>query len=455
MAETPEPGASTPTGGIIEPRTPKGFRDALPPRALAVERCVEGAREVLHRHGFAPIRTPALEFEEVLTGKGGSESDRQMYRFADPSGRRVGLRFDLTVPLARFVSQHRGTLPFPVSLYQWGTVWRGENTQRGRSREFLQFDFDTLGADSAMADAGIVTVVHEILRRLQAPPFTIRLNSRTLLTNVVRHAGIPEAAVAQVLRVVDKLAKLGHAAVEAELAELGATPEQVKALLAAVEVQGPAGDVVRELQAHGLGSALDDSAQRLLDMSAWVEAAGVPAGACVVDLSIARGLDYYTGMVFETTLNDLPDIGSVCSGGRYDRLTAMFSRDEPVAGVGGSVGIDRLLDGVEALGLATARSTTAYALFAVFDGVPPERYLALAAAARSAGVNAQVYPGVQRLQKQMRFADRAGFGAVVLVGPDELASGVAQVRRLADGATTSAPFDGLPAVLRELQAGEA
>lgn len=454
VADMPESVAEGRNGAIIEPRTPKGFRDALPPRALAVEQYIGEAVEVMHRHGFTPIRTPALEFEEVLTGKGGTESDRQMYRFATPSGRRVGLRFDLTVPLARFVSQHRATLSLPASLYQWGTVWRGENTQRGRSREFLQFDFDTLGGDSAVADAGIVIVVHEILRRLKAPPFTIRLNNRKLLTNVVRHACIPESAVGPVLRVVDKLAKLGHAVVETELAELGATPDQIRVLLDVVEMKGPAGEVVQRLEASDMGAALDAGAERLVDVSSLVQAAGIPPEACIVDLSIARGLDYYTGIVFETTLDDLPAIGSVCSGGRYDQLTTMFSRGEPVAGVGGSIGMDRLLDATDALGLSAPRRTAAFVLFAVFDEVPLECYLALASRVRSASVSAQVFPAVERLQKQMRFADRSGFGVVVLVGPDELASGIAQVRRLADGSTTQAPFASLPTILRAMSDDE-
>lgn len=429
-----------PKSPVIEPRTPKGFRDSLPARAVAQEALVNTAATVLRRHGFLPIRTPAVEFEEVLTGKGGSESDRQMYRFADPSGRRLGLRFDLTVPLARFVSQHRFELALPASLYQWGPVWRGENTQRGRSREFVQFDFDTLGVDSAVADAGIIAAVFDILTGFGVPRFRIAINSRQLLARLVTSVGLPEGAVTPALRSLDKLAKLGANVVASELAGVGASAGQAATLLELASLSGPAEQVLGTLVERGLAEAAEQAGARLVEVAALAEAAGVAKGVAVVDLSIARGLDYYTGMVFETTLVDLPGIGSVCSGGRYDTLTSLFSPDEPLAGVGGSVGVDRLLDALEEMGLASASGRQRRVLIAVLEGVDPVTYEGLAAKLRAVGLAASVYPGPARLARQMRHADRAGFDAVVLVGPEELAAGQAQLKRLKDASSSAAPL---------------
>ncbi len=414
---------------FIEPRTLKGFRDALPDRAVRLERMTDAIRDVLRLNGFAPIRTPVLEFEEILRGKGGEESERQMYTFTDPGNRRVGLRFDLTVPLARFVSQHEGQLQVPMNLYQCGPVWRGENTQRGRSREFVQFDFDTLGADSALADAQILVVAHHALRRAGAPAFTIRVNSRLLLADVLDRCGIGAAIGPGALRSVDKLRKIGEPGVLAELAANGIDDAAGRRLLEMVQLHGPFGEVLDRLGDAGLGDS--DGARRLGEVGALLDAAGIAADQRVIDLSIARGLDYYTGIVFETTLDGAEAIGSVCSGGRYDRLTSLFSRRPPVVGVGGSIGVDRLLDAIEETSTTAATATggtaRAFALFLVPDGVDPSVSLAVATAARAAGVPSEVYSGSGKLRQQQKFAAREHYPADVTIGLPELA-GRARIR---------------------------
>lgn len=436
---------------MIRPRTLKGFHDALPPRALRLERTVDRIRSALHLHGYRPIRTPVLEFEEILRGKGGAESDRQMYTFTDHGGRRVGLRFDLTIPLARFVSQHGADLALPLNVYQWGAVWRGENTQRGRSREFVQFDFDVLGADSAMADAVTLTAAYDALTAARAPAFTIRVSSRALLAGVLRNTGVPEDRTATAMRAIDKLGKIGADGVGAELRATGADASTVDRVLAVVGIAGRPDHVVARLDDAGVWDAVETSATRLFEVVSLVGAAGVPPHACVVDLSIARGLDYYTGLVFETTLRELGGIGSVCSGGRYDHLTELFSDGTPVRGVGGSVGVDRLLDAMESLGTGLPIATPAFALLTTMPGVPPHRYVALATTARSAGVQVEIYPDTARLGHQLRFADRVGHQVAVIVGPDELAENVCQIRRLSDRTSTAVAIDDLATELARLQ----
>src|SRR5262245_46047446 len=296
----------------IEPRTLKGFRDYLPEQMIPREALVETARRVYRSYGFLPIDTPALEFEEILTGKGGTETDKQLYRFEDHGGRRVALRFDLTVPLARFVAQHSAELGLPFKRYHIASVWRGENTQRGRYREFMQCDFDTIGTESVVADVEAVLVIHDLLRALGFERFTISVNSRLHLTSLLGGYGLAERQV-EVLRVLDKRDKIGNEGMLAELGSLGIDRGRVDGLIRHLD-GGEEPDTIAEIRRAVL-------------------AAGVAPERVRFDPWIARGLDYYTGIVFETRLDDLPGIGSVCSGGRYDDLAQLYTK-ERLPGVG-------------------------------------------------------------------------------------------------------------------------
>ncbi|MBU6309102.1 MAG: histidine--tRNA ligase [Planctomycetes bacterium] len=414
---------------MIEPRTLKGFRDHLPAQALARERVLEIARRVYRSYGFAPIDTPALEYLEILTGKGSEETDKQLYRFKDHGGRDVGLRFDLTVPFARFAAQHVHDLGLPFKRYHMAAVWRGENTQRGRYREFMQCDFDTIGTTSPVADLEMVLVVHDLLAAIGIERFTIRLNDRRVLVGILSRLGLADESTA-VLRSLDKLGKATPEAVAAELAAHGVAADAAAALLEMASLAGPPADVLARLEAlvgdseHGRAGVAALSA-----IVAGAREAGVPAGRVVIDPSIARGLDYYTGIVLESFLDDLPALGSICSGGRYDNLAGLYTKQH-LPGVGASLGIDRLLAGLEELGRVATVETPAEVFLVHFDERHLADYLRIATAIRAAGMAVEFFPEAKKVGQQLKLAAKRGFPAALVIGSDEFAAGTAQFKNL-------------------------
>lgn len=420
---------------LIEPRTLKGFRDYLPEAMIPRERLIATAQQVYRSFGFCPIDTPALEHLEVLTGKGGDESDRQMYHFVDHGGRNVGMRFDLTVPLARFAAQHAAELGLPFKRYHIGAVWRGENTQRGRYREFMQCDFDTIGTKSVAADIETAIVIHELLRAIGFERFVIRVNNRQVLSGLLRKLGLAEQSTA-VLRALDKLGKIGPEKVAAEMSTTaGASAEQAAAVLRFAELTGESDAVLTQLAALVAGDAAgEEGVERLRQILAGAAAGGVPAGELQLDVSIARGLDYYTGAIFETFLLDLPTIGSVCSGGRYDNLAGLFTKQE-LPGIGASLGLDRLLAAMEELKLIQTVRTAAPVFIPYFDKDRLNDYLALASAIRGAGYGVEVFPDAKKLGQQLQYADRRGFRVAVVAGSRELDAKTVQLKDLRSSQT--------------------
>ena len=426
---------------MIQPRTLKGFRDHLPAQALARERVLDVARRVYRSYGFAPIDTPALEYLEVLTGKGSEETDKQLYRFTDHGGREVGMRFDLTVPFARFAAQHVNDLGLPFKRYHMATVWRGENTQRGRYREFMQCDFDTIGTTSGVADLEMVLVVHDLLAAIGVERFTIRINDRRVLAGVLARLDLSDRSTG-VLRSLDKLAKAGPEAVAAELATQGVTADAVAALLEMARLEGPAADVLARLESLVGDAAIGvTGVAALREIVAGAAAAGVPAERLVLDPSIARGLDYYTGIVLESFLDDLPSLGSVCSGGRYDNLAGLYTK-QPLPGVGASLGIDRLLAGLEELGRVATVETPADLFLAYFEADRLTDYLRIAAALRRAGVAVEFFPEPKKLGQQLKLAAKRGFPAALVIGGDEFAAGTAQLKDMAAQTSTTIEWHG-------------
>ncbi len=424
----------------IEPRTLKGFRDYLPAAMIPRERLIDTARRVYRSFGFSPIETPALEYLEILTGKGGEETDKQLYKFQDHGGRWVALRFDLTVPLARFAAQHAGELGVPLKRYHIATVWRGENTQKGRYREFMQCDFDTIGTRSVAADIETALVIHELFRALGFERFTIRVNHRQVLSGLLECVGLAHQAPA-VLRAIDKLAKIGRDGVERELAAAAnATSQQVEAILRLCQVSGTNDEVLSELAVLTRGS--DTGAEgvvRLAELITAVRAAGVSDERLRLDASIARGLDYYTGIVYETLLDDLPGIGSVCSGGRYDNLAGLYT-DQVLPGVGASLGLDRLLAAMDELGMVEKVATPAPVFIPYFDPNRLADYLRLAARLRAAGIGVEVFPEPKKLGQQLKYADRRGFRVALVAGERELTAGTCQVKNLATAQSEEVPL---------------
>ena len=414
---------------LIEPRTLKGFRDFLPDVMLVRERLMETARSVFRSYGFSPIDTPALEYAEILTGKGGEESDKQLFRFKSSGDRDVAMRFDLTVPLARFAAQHSAELGMPFKRYHIANVWRGENTQRGRYREFVQCDFDTIGTDANAADIETLLVIHDLLIALGFERFQIRVNNRLILNGVLASLGLTDKTVG-VLRAIDKLPKIGPDAVIGEMVDkVGTTTDQAKQVLNTV---GPKTDL-DFLAANFAGNeSVMLGVTRLRQLFSAAATAGIPSERIELDVSIARGLDYYTGTIYETFLTDLPSIGSICSGGRYDNLAGLFTK-EKLPGVGASLGLDRLLAAMEELKLLGTGSTAAPVLMTQFDVDRLGDYLRVARLLRANGIGTEVFPDAKKLGKQLQYADRKGFRIALIAGSDEFAKGVWQIKSLKDG----------------------
>jgi len=417
---------------LITPRTLSGFRDFLPETMIPRERLMETARRVYRSYGFAPIDTPTLEYAEILCGKGSDETDRQMYRFLH--GRHdVAMRFDLTVPLARFVAQHANELGMPFKRYHIGTVWRGERPQAGRFREFAQCDFDTIGTTSLASDIETALVIFDLMRAIGFEKFTIRLNNRKILNGLLEKHDLSEHSVA-VLRALDKLPKIGRDQVAEEmLATTTASSQQVHEILALAEISGSNAQILQQLEPLCAGHETAElGCQQLAELLAATAAVGIGDAHLAIDVSIARGLDYYTGTIFETFLGDLPSIGSVCSGGRYDNLAELFTKQQ-LPGIGASLGLDRLLTAMQSLNMIPPVRTTADVLIVQFDSAHLHEYLKLAADLRAAGISVEVYPEAKKLNQQFKYADRRGFSAVVVAGASEIEAGKVQLKWLATG----------------------
>ena len=445
---------------LIEPRTLKGFRDYLPEAMIPRERLIATAQQVYRSFGYSPIDTPALEYFEVLAGKGGDESDRQMYAFDDHGGRKVGMRFDLTVPLARFAAQHASELGLPFKRYHIATVWRGENTQRGRYREFMQCDFDTIGTRSVAADIETALVIHDLIRRIGAAfgkplGFTIRVNNRAVLSGLLAKLGLSDKST-QILRALDKLGKIGREKVAAEMvAAAGTSQEQADQVLRLAELSGTNDEILSQLGPLVAGNPQgEEGVERLRQILAGAKAGGVADGALLLDVSIARGLDYYTGAIFETFLADLPTIGSICSGGRYDNLAGLFTKQE-LPGIGASLGLDRLLAALEELGVIDKVRTPAPVLIAWFDKDRLADYLRLAAVIRAAGIGVEVFPEPKKLGQQLAYADRRGFRVALIAGQREFDAGTIQLKDLQTAQSRDLPLnppDALLAAIRSVLA---
>ncbi|HMP16575.1 MAG TPA: histidine--tRNA ligase [Gemmatales bacterium] len=435
---------------LIEPRTLAGFRDYLPALMIPRERLMEQARQVYRTYGFVPIDTPALEYTEVLLGKGGEDTDKQLYRFKDHGDRDVGLRFDLTVPLARFVAQHIGTLGTPFKRYHLAPVWRGERAQRGRYREFVQCDFDTIGTTSNAADIEVALVIHDLLVALGFSRFTIHINNRMILNGLLEELQLAEKT-APLLRSLDKLAKIGRAEVAAEMqTKAGVTTDQANRILTLSEMCGDNLSILQQMEAQfGTNPKCQEGIARLRELVRVAAEAGIPAERIQIDLGIARGLDYYTGTVYETLLNDLPSIGSICSGGRYDNLASLYTK-QILPGVGASLGLDRLLAAMEELQLLPAISTAASVLLVQFTVEQLGYYQATARQLRTAGIGVEVYPEAKKLGQQLSYAEKKGFKLALIAGPDEVAQGVWQVKDLAQRTSLNVSAGELLASLRKM-----
>ncbi len=443
---------------MIKPRTPSGVLELLPREQIAFQRMLDIIRSTYESFGFLPVETPVFELSDVLLTKSGGETERQVY-FVQSTGAlekareaetaealpELALRFDLTVPLARYVAEHEHSLAFPFRRYQMQRVYRGERAQRGRFREFYQCDIDIIGKDalSPRFDAEIPAVIHAVFERLAIGDFTIHINHRKLLRGFFEGLGIEGERQDAVLRELDKLDKRGEDAVAATLAGEGfaLSTEVVARLLAfsRVRSQGHA-DALQQLAALGEGTAqFEEGRAELVATLEQLRAMGIDERRYAINLSIARGLDYYTGIVYETTLNAHPQIGSICSGGRYENLASHYTKSR-LPGVGISIGASRLFWQLREAGIIAQAASSVDVLVGLIDEADFADALALSQQLRAAGFNVETQLEAKKIARQFQYADRAGIRFVALRGEGERAQGTVTLKDLQQGAQATIPL---------------
>ena len=427
----------------ITPRTLSGFMELLPAPQQQLERMMDILRKTYALYGFTPLDTPVIEASEVLLAKGGGETEKQIYRFQKGDAD-LALRFDLTVPLAKYVALHGGELSFPFRRYQIGKVYRGERAQRGRFREFYQADIDIIGDGKLdiANEAEIPSIIYQTFTRLGLKRFQIRVNNRKILNGFYAMLGLTEQS-GDIMRTVDKLDKIGPDKVRGLLTgELGLTEEAAGDILRFIAITGSNQEVLTALEGYrGRNEVFDTGLTELETVVKYLAAFGVPEENFAVDLTIARGLDYYTGTVYETTLLDHPEIGSVCSGGRYDNLAEYYT-DRQLPGVGISIGLTRLFYVLGEQGMLNPQLPTAPAdvlILPMTAELTPA--IQLATRLRAAGVRTQLYTEQKKFKAKMNYADKIGVPYVEFLGDDEVSAGVVACKDMVSGEQTTLPFD--------------
>ena len=424
---------------MMKPRTLSGFMELLPAPQMQMERMMEILRKTYSLYGFTPLDTPAIESSEVLLAKGGGETEKQIYRFQKGDSD-LALRFDLTVPLAKYVAIHYGELSFPFRRYQIGKVYRGERAQRGRFREFYQADIDIIGDGKLdiMNEAEIPAVIYKTFSTMGLKRFQIRVNNRKILNGFYAMQELTEKA-GDIMRTVDKLDKIGAEKVSLLLVEdCGLTEEQAAEILRFISITGSNAEVLEQLEAYrGRNEMFDTGVNELAAVTKYLAAFGVPEENFAVDLTIARGLDYYTGTVYETTMLDHPEIGSICSGGRYDNL-AEYYIEKQLPGVGISIGLTRLFYVLGEQGLLNPELPTAPAdvlLLPMTDDL--SAVIALATRLRESGLRTQIYTEQKKFKAKMTYANNLGIPYVVFLGEDEISAGVVACKDMSTGEQTT------------------
>lgn len=426
-------------------QTLKGFRDFLPEEALAREEIFKKIRTVFQKYGFLPLETPVLEYKGILTGKYGDEGEKLMYQFKDRGSRDVAMRYDLTVPLARVVAQYQNELPMPFKRYQIAPVWRADNTQRGRYREFYQCDVDVVGSPSIIADAEVIACIDEALKSLGVEDRVIRINNRKLLDAILKGSGIPKNKIVEATRVIDKLEKVGEERVREDLALLGLKTSGREGLFG---IFNSGIEDVKDIQTKLFDY---DGAGELAELVEILLEWGVKNYR--IDLTLARGLDYYTGTIFEIILPDAAEFGSVAGGGRYDNLVGMLNSPQPslwkreggtpslikegvrgssIPAVGGSIGIDRLAAALEELELIKYDLVSDVLVCNLAEDLE-EKYLAITKQLRDSGLKVDFYYSLEKLDRQLKYADKKNINFAVIIGADEAKAGEATVKNLSTG----------------------
>jgi len=410
---------------LIQPKVLKGFRDFLPQQEILRSDLIEKLTHTYRSYGFVPIDTPVLEYAEILLRKSNGETEKQVFRFEDNGHRDVAMRFDLTVPFARFTAEHREELYFPFKRYHIAKVWRGEKPQAGRYREFVQCDFDTVGSDSASSDFEILSLMKSALNEIGVDNITIRMNNRSIFNRFLSKIGAAEKSE-DVLRIVDKIAKVGSDEVKNELTEVLENEESASLILEYIVPKEDFYSTLKHIEELAGGESEDT--QRMKDIYEMMKAAGIES-TYILDPSITRGLDYYTGVVYETFLNDLPSIGSVCSGGRYDNLAGLYMKDK-VPGVGASIGLDRLIAGLEQLGVTEQKGSYLDVEIYNLDPTLAIQYQKLASDLRKQGIAVEVFPDSKKIGQQYAVTDKKGISWGILMEKEDSEKGTFKLKNL-------------------------
>ncbi len=420
---------------VVKPRTLSGFMELLPQDQMKMERLMQILRETYSLFAFTPLDTPVIEAAEVLLAKGGGETEKQVYRFQKGDSD-LALRFDLTVPLAKYVAAHYSELAFPFRRYQIGKVYRGERAQRGRFREFYQADIDVIGDGKLdiANEAEIPAIIYTAFTRLGLQRFRIKVNNRKLLNGFYSMNGMAEKSQ-EIMRIVDKLDKIGEVKVKQMLIdELSMRPYKAENVLDFMAIRGSNEEILKRLEAYrGMDETFDRGLDELYTVTAHLAAFGVPEENFAVDLTIARGLDYYTGTVYETELTDYPEIGSVCSGGRYDNLAEYYT-EKQLPGVGISIGLTRLFYVLQEQGLLSEETLTSPCDVLIIPMTEDQGPAVKAATQfRAEGIRTQLYAEQRKFKAKMSYADRIGVPFIVLLGEDEISQGLLSVKNMETG----------------------
>ena len=431
-----------------EPRTLAGFMELMPNEQILFEQMKEKIEKTYQKFGFLPLDTPILELSEVLLAKAGGETEKQIYRF-DKGDTDISMRFDLTVPLAKYVAKNYGNLSFPFRRYQIGKVYRGERAQKGRFREFYQCDIDIIGDGelSIINDAELPSVIYNIFKELGFEDFTIRINNRKILNGLFESLEQKENST-EILRIIDKIEKIGKEAVIEELEKIEVSKESIDTIMNFIEIEGTTDEKLQKLQDLNIqNETFQTGLEELTQVVKYVRLFGIPDSNFKVDLTIARGLDYYTGTVYETFLNEYRELGSVCSGGRYENLAEHYT-DKKLPGVGISIGLTRLFYKLNELNLIKAdkKSVAEVLIIPMLEdlSVPIE----IANNLRINGINTEIFLNDKKLKAKMKYADKLEIPYVIVVGEDEVKSDVVKIKNMKTGNETECQIHNISHLIR-------
>ncbi len=432
----------------VQPRILPGFMELLPEDQIAFNKMYDTIRKVYEQYGFLPLDTPTIELSEVLLAKAGGETEKQIYRF-EKGDNDLSLRFDLTVPLARYVAQHYPDLPFPFKRYQMSKVFRGERPQKGRFREFYQCDIDVIGSDTLdlVYDAEMPAIIYRLFKELDFGSFTIRMNNRKVLNGFFTELGYADK-IGDILRTIDKLEKIGRDAVISELTEYGVQAADTERILSFLAITGTNDEILAGLSAAGVSNETYlEGVAELNKVVDYLRKFGVEESAFRIDLTIARGLDYYTGTVYETMLNDYPSMGSVCSGGRYDNLTGYYT-DQKLPGIGISIGLTRLFYQLRENGLIKKAGSIAKCIVIPMGEDDMGTAVSVAAGLRGQGIPTDVYYQQKGMKQKMKYAARLGIPYATIIGESERLAGTVMLKNMETGEQEAVAVSELAAKMR-------